>query len=147
MEYKKHPEHGYPLEDGNGRLSSQEIIRLSLEAHGRENELKDMYGALQHLLQSNKYRLLREGNTLFLINILSPGECNLAIFSGESSAKELLRSIKSFYTGMLAAGYKTLHTDSDLPSMVQYLRNIGMNVEVTGQGKGNMQNLTIRAPE
>ena len=146
MEHKKHPKHGYHLEDGNGRMSTQEIIRKSLEAHDREDELDNMYKALTHMLSTPQYRMVREGNTLFLIHIIGKGECNMAIFNGDTP-KKLLRNIKGFYDAMLAGGYHTLHTDSNLPHMVEALRNMGMDVEVTGKGQGNMENLTIRAPQ
>ena len=96
MDHKKHPKHGYHLEDGNGRMSTQEIIRKSLEAHDREDELDNMYKALTHMLSTPQYRMVREGNTLFLIHIIGKGECNMAIFNGDTP-KKLLRNIKGFY--------------------------------------------------
>jgi len=146
MTAEKHPEYGYPLKDADGNMSVQEIIRKALEAHGREDQLKDMYRNIMLLLKTDEFRMVRQGNTMFLIQILSPGECKMAIFNGDSP-KNLLRNIKGFYDAMLAGGYHTLHTDSNIPNMVQALRNMGMDVEITGKGRGNMENLTIRAPQ
>lgn len=146
MPQEKHPIHGYHLNDSNGRLSPQEIIRKSLEVHGREDEFKKMYKAIHNLLATNEFRMVREGDTMFLIQILGPGECKMAIFNADTT-KNLLRNIMGFYKAMVAGGYKVLHTDSNLPNMVQFLRNQGLDVEVTGRGRGNMENLTIRAPQ
>jgi hypothetical protein len=142
----KHPVHGYELKDPQGRMSVQEIVRSDLEKHGRGIEFRSKYHQLITILNTPKFRMLREGNTLFLIHILDKGECQLSIINADTP-KRLFRNIKGCYDALSKAGYHTIHTDSNIPNMVQAMRNMGMDIIITKYGKDGMDELTVRIPQ
>lgn len=128
MAHQKHPVHGYPLKDASGRKSVQEIVREQLAASGREDEFKTVYSNLHKAVASNKYRILRKGDTLFVYHITGDKECSGYMFNADSP-KNLIRNFVDAYKAMGAAGFKKITVESTNPKIIEAARNVGINIQ------------------
>jgi methionine salvage enolase-phosphatase E1 len=128
MSQAKHPVHGYPLKDADGRKSVQEIVREQLAANGQEQHFKKVYETIHKLIASNKFRILRKGDSLFLYGIRSKEECHFNLINADTP-KNLIRNFQDAYNAIKAAGFKKITFESDNPKIVEAAKNTGINIQ------------------
>jgi hypothetical protein len=102
-------------------MTTQDIVKNSDEIKNMDISWEKMYAILHEAVKSNKYRILRSGNTLFVIKILSSTEAQLNVFNAEKSFKDYIRNIKEFGKAMEKAGYKKLSARGANIQMVNIL--------------------------
>jgi hypothetical protein len=116
------------------RMTEQEIIKKSPHFEDYDADWKDLYYTVYQSIQSNKYRVIRSNNTLFWIEIVSPGVAKLAIFNADSY-KNFLRNIREFSRVMKVSGYKTVFGDSSDINIFNQFRKTGWQLDIKVIGK------------
>lgn len=114
-------------------MTPQEIVKNSTEVKESNLDWKQVYVTLSKMLKTNKYRVLRNGNTLFLIKILSPGFAQMFLFNADSN-KNLIRNMREFAQAMHRAGFKRVFGETHDMQMINVIKRIGFPVEVTDAG-------------
>lgn len=116
-------------------MTTQDIVKNSDEIKNMDISWEKMYALLHEAIKSNKYRVLRSGNTLFLIKIISETEAQLNVFNAEKSFKDYVRNIRDFGKAMINAGYKKLTAHGANIQMVNILKSSKYPVKSTLIGK------------
>ena len=116
------------------RMTEQEIIKKSPHFEDYGMDWKDLYYNVHQSIQSNKYRVIRQNNTLFWIEIVSPGVAKLAIFNADSY-KTFLRNIQEFSKAMIISGYHTIFGDSSDLNIFNQFRKAGWQMDISSIGK------------
>lgn len=111
-----------------GRMSTQNIVLNALKEQGKEQNFKKVYGGLHHILSGKDYRLLREGNTLFLIKILGNNACHIQLINADSP-KKVLKNILEFLKAIQKANYKEVQFDTTNQKIVDFLEHQGYTVK------------------
>ena len=117
-------------------MSVQDIVKNSDEMKRYKKDWKRVYISLSYAVQTNKYRIIRAGDTLFVIKILEPHVAELATLNAEKSFKQYVRNIKEFLKAMDIAGYKEVHAKDVNIQMINLMKHAGANVEATPTGNG-----------
>ena len=113
------------------QLSTQEIVERSVG----KSKFKSTYAGLHHLLNnSNKYRMMRENNTLFLLHILDKGVCHMEMLNADPP-NVLFRNILGFTKAMRKANYKRLYFNTDNKKLLTFLQHSGINVKHVSNNK------------
>lgn len=110
-----------------GEMSVQDIIKADVERAG--GDFPRAYIALSQKMRQEKTRILREGNSLLIYNILSPGVAEVHLASTDGP-KELMKAVKSFYESMKKLGFKQAKTSSNNPQIPKLLSSAGVPVRV-----------------
>jgi hypothetical protein len=111
------------------RMTPQEIVKNSTEIKEAGADWKVAYATLHQSIASNKYRVLRNGNTLFWIRIDSPGVAQMYVFNADSY-KNLFRNMKEFAKAMNAAGYKKVYGETSDMNILNLIKRIGFPVDI-----------------
>jgi len=101
------------------QLTTQEIVK-----HDAGKDFEKIYKGLHQLLSTDKYRLIRENNTLFLVKILKKGSAHIYTISADAP-KTILRSMLGCLNAMKKANYKEIHFDTKEKSLPVFLKNNG----------------------
>jgi hypothetical protein len=104
-------------------MTTQEIVKHSIG----EKNFEKMYRGLHQLLSTDKYRLIRENNTLFLVQILKKGVGYIYTISADEP-KTMMRSMLGGLKAMKKANYKEIHFDTKEKSLPVFLKNNGYTV-------------------
>ena len=131
----KHPVHGYHLKDAQGRKSVQEIVRVHLENAGQEKQFEHVYKTLHKLLASNKFRILRHGDTLFLLGLLGDNACHVQMINADSKTN-LIRNIKEGFRAAFHAGFKRVDFETQNQNIVRAVQSLGHNIYPNGTPNG-----------
>ena len=115
-------------------MTTQEIIKKSPHLEDYGMDWKSVYYNIHQSIQSNKYRVVRNGNTLFWIEIVSPGVAKLAIFNADPY-KTFLRNGAAFSQAMKTAGYHTIFGDSSDLNIFNFAKRQGWQVDIKPIGK------------
>jgi len=111
-------------------MTTQDIVKNSDEVKRIKHDWKKVYVGLAKAVQTDKYRILRAGNTLFVIKILEPHVAGLVTFNAEKSFKNYVRNIKEFLKAMDVAGYQQLKAAGVNIQMINLMRKTGYDIEV-----------------
>jgi hypothetical protein len=128
----------YPKTDANGRLSTQEIVRLSepdsiWQSGGWKKEYAHLHSALSN---GNKFRMMRSGNNLFVLRIIRPQETELSIINADPQ-DVFLKHFEVAIRCLLHAGYKWFYIVMPDFSLFQKLEQMGIPVKVEKEKKKN----------
>jgi len=115
------------------RMTTQEIVENSSEVKEAGADWKRVYATLHQSIATDKYRVFRNGNTLFWIRIDSPGVAQMYVFNADSY-KNLFRNMKEFAQGMHAAGYKKVYGETTDMNILNLIKRIGFPVDVEQLG-------------
>jgi hypothetical protein len=118
------------------QMTTQDIVKNSDEVKRYKMDWEKIYVTLANAVKTNKYRILRSGNTLFVIKIIDPEFAELATFNAESSFKNYVRNIKEFLKAVEVAGYKRIRANNVNIQMINLMKNAGYNIESTPMEKG-----------
>lgn len=111
------------------RMTTQDIVKNSTEIKDAGADWKQVYAALHKSIATDKYRVLRNGNTLFWIRIDSPGVAQMYVFNADSY-KNLFKNMKEFAQGMHIAGYKKVYGETTDMNILNLIKRIGFPVDV-----------------
>ena len=114
-------------------MTPQEVIKNSTEIKESGQDWKKVYVALHQCIESNEYRVLRSGNTLFLIKLLAEHEAQMFLFNADTN-KHLLRNMREFAKAMHKAGFKKVFGETHDIHMINAIKHIGFPVDVTDAG-------------
>ena len=117
------------------RMTTQEIVKNSYEVKNMKLNWESIYKAIYAASQTNKYRILRNGDTLFVIKILAPHEAGVMVFNAEKSFKNYIRNVKEFAKAMDIGGYTKVSAKGANIQMVNILKHAGYNVEAQPMDK------------
>jgi len=121
---------GHPSKDPSGRMSTQNIVLTALRNQGKEKDFKNVYAGLHKILSSKEHRLIREGDTLFLIKILNKAVCHVQMINADTKIKTL-KNILGFFNAIKKANYKEVHFDTANQQIVKFLENNNYQVKNT----------------
>ena len=117
-------------------MTTQDIVKNCDELKDSGQDWKQVYAALHSMLESNQYRIMRAGNTLFLIKLLEQGTAQMFVFNADGQ-KNFLRNTKEFFKAMKAAKFHTVFGITENPQIIKMLQHTGYEVDVEDAGKNS----------
>lgn len=120
--------------DPYGRLTTQAIIERSEETKHWGKNWKEVYANLHKALETPEWRILRNGDTLFLIHILNKGIAQVHVFNADAPEKYLENFIE-FAKAMEKAGYRKVFGIAEDMEAVNALKQIGYPVQIADAGE------------
>lgn len=90
-----------------GTKTTQEIVEQSLAKTDPNQDWKQAYAAMYAGIKSNKFRMLRHGDSLLFYKVEPPVASKVHIFSTEEPAK-MMKSFVEFAKAFQNAGYKKM---------------------------------------
>ena len=115
------------------QMQPYEIIQHADEVKDSDMDWKKVYAVILVSVQSNQYRVMRNGNTLFWYKLVQPKEAQVFIFNADTH-KNLIRNFKEFARAMDVAGFKKVYGDTENQQMLEVIKRLGYPVEVTPTG-------------
>jgi hypothetical protein len=115
------------------RMTTQDIIKNCNELKDSEQDWKQVYVVLHKSLESNKYRILRSGNTLFWIKIIEPKIAQMFVFNADTN-KNFFRNMKEFAHAMDKAGYKKVFGVTHNTQIINLIKRLDYPVTVEDAG-------------
>jgi len=116
------------------RMTTQEIVKNSDEVKKSGKDWKEVYAIVYQSLSTNKYRMMRNGNTLFWFRIDEPGVAQMYVFNADSY-KHLFRNLKDFVKAMEISKYKKLYGETADINLINLIKRVGYPVDVEKVGK------------
>lgn len=119
--------HKHPLKDASGRMSTQEIFRNSKELNRYldKDGWKKAYNQAAAMLQTDKVRAMRHGNTLFIYKLGEPHTAQMFIVNADSP-KHFFKNLEQFVLAMKHAGFvKVFGLTDDLPT-IKIIQKLGL---------------------
>lgn len=116
------------------QMSVQDLVKNSTEVKESGEDWRRVYAILSEALKTNKYRILRSGNTLCLIKLLAPHEAQMFLVNADTN-KNLLRNTKEFVKALHVAGFKKFFGVTHDMQMLNMLKRAGYHVEIKSEGK------------
>ena len=110
-------------------MTTQDVIKNSIEVKTSGQDWKQVYALLAKLVENDKFRLVRHGNTIFTLLIVEPHVGQVFSFNAEKSFKDYVRAIKDFARALEASGYKKITAKNTNLQLINVLKNAGYNVE------------------
>ena len=104
-------------------MSAQEIFKNSKEVSKYSNDWKEVYAQVQALLQTNKVRCIRSGNTFYIYEIKSPGVANM-FFVNADPVRTFIRNTEEALKGIKVAGFKQITGQTDDMPTIQALQTV-----------------------
>jgi hypothetical protein len=116
------------------RMQPYQIIQHCDELKDSDQDWKKVYATVLASVQSNKYRVMRSGDTLFWYKLLAPHQAQVFVFNADTN-KNFLRNFKDFAKAMHKAGFKKVFGETENPQMINVIKRLGfpVDVEKTGQ--------------
>jgi hypothetical protein len=122
-----------PPSQNRETMSTQDIVKNCDELKDSGQDWKQTYAALHSMIESGKHRVMRAGNTLFLIKLLEKGTAQMFVFNADSH-KNFLRNTKDFFKAMKAAKFHTVFGITENPQIIKMLQHTGYKVDVENAG-------------
>lgn len=116
------------------RMTTQDIIKNCHELKDSDMDWKKVYVVLRNSIDSNEYRMMRSGNTLFWYRIDEPKVAQMYVFNADSY-KNLLRNMQDFAKAMHASGFKKVYGETHDMNIINLIKRIGFPVKVEEVGK------------
>lgn len=104
-EYKPNSKFSIPI--GNETLSTQEIVKRSVERMQPGADWENIYSHIYAAIKSDKFRALRHGDTILFFRVQSPIASRAHIFSADPQEK-FLEALREFGKALKNGGYKKL---------------------------------------
>lgn len=117
-------------------MTVQDLVKNSTEVKESGQDWKRIYAILTEALKTNKYRILRSGNTLCLLKLIEPQHAQMFLFNADTN-KNLLRNMKEFAKALDVAGFKQVFGETHDLQMISLIKRIGYPVTVEDAGKDN----------
>jgi hypothetical protein len=133
----------HPKKDAMGRMSEQEIFRHSSEIKKSGEDWKKMYVQVHKLLETDKVRAMRSGNTLFCYMIEKPKNARV-FFINADTTKNFFRNLKDFAKAMHSAGFETVYGFTDDLQTIKFMQQLGFKSKVDKTNLHAVHNQTYR---
>jgi hypothetical protein len=112
------------------QMTTQDIVRNSDEMKNNAHlDWKETYAALYESLKSDKYRIMRENNTLFWYRIDEPSVAQLFIFNADKPVM-FLHNLRGFFQAIQSAGFHTVYGITENPKVLEFLKRTGFPTDV-----------------
>jgi hypothetical protein len=105
-------------------MTTQDIVKNCDEVKEGKLDWLKVYAILTEALKTNKYRMLRTNNTLFLIRIDSPGVAQMYIFNADTKHR-LMGNMREFLKAMQVAKYNTVYGETHNVQVLRLLERAG----------------------
>jgi hypothetical protein len=115
------------------RMTTQDIVKNCTEVKENKLDWKKVYASVYQSVATNKYRVFRQGNTLFWIRIDSPGVAQMFVLNADSY-KHLLRNTSDFIQAMHRAHYQTIYGETVDLNLLNFLKRAGHTVDIQPAG-------------
>lgn len=106
---------------GTGSMTTQEIVKQSVERMEPGADWEMVYGHVYAAIKSNKFRVMRCGNTLLFFKITPPEASMCHIFSTDKQ-EDLMHALREFGRCLGASGYKKITGIVRNASLLRILR-------------------------
>ena len=106
---------------GSGTMTTQDIVKKSIERTDPSADWENVYTHLQVGVNSNKFRIFRCGDTLLFYKVETPIASELHIYSADPQDK-LLHAIRQFGHSMVIAGFNKATTVVKDGTMIRLMR-------------------------
>jgi hypothetical protein len=121
------------------RMEIQDILKHDAEKNHPGLDWKKAYASLIDGTNKNKIRVIRNGNTLFALNLMAPHEANVLMFTA-SRDNELQKDIQESIKAVQKAGFKKIHATLTTPGLMKLIQSAGVDVKTMPSksfGSGN----------
>jgi hypothetical protein len=115
-------------DDNYEEMSTQDIVRQSMERNQPGIDWEEVYAYMYHGLQSPHFRLIRRRNTLLFFQVTPPVASNVHLFTVDDQ-KEVKASLQEFFKVFKIAGYKKVTGEVENPSILRLMRMAGINLK------------------
>jgi hypothetical protein len=115
------------------QMTTQDIIKNCDEIKDSNQDWKQIYAVLHHMIESNQYRVVRNGNTLFLIKLLGSGTAQMFVFNADTP-KNFLRNMKEFFKAMKVGKFHTVFGITENMKIIDMLKHVGFQVDIENAG-------------
>lgn len=106
---------------GSGTKTTQDIVKESVERMEPGADWEMVYGHLYAAIKSNKFRMLRCGDSLLFFKVDSPIASGAHIFSADPQEK-LLHALREFGQSLKAGGFTKLTGTVRNASLLRLIR-------------------------
>jgi hypothetical protein len=106
------------------RLTTQDIVKKAVG----NSKFKQTYAGLHKLLSTNTYRLMREGNTLFLVHIIEKATCEIAVLNGDTK-DNMMQNFYGFLKALKKCNYEKVYMESNSITVMHHLQDKGYNIK------------------
>lgn len=115
-------------DDNYEEMSTQDIVRKSIERTQPGVDWEEVYAYMYHGLQSPHFRLIRRRNSLLFFQVTPPVARNLHLFTADNQ-KELKTSIQEFFKVLKMAGYTKGVGEVENPTILRLMRMAGIKLK------------------
>jgi hypothetical protein len=124
-------------------MSTQDIVKNSDWVKKYHWDWKVLYASIYHAQETlNNYRILRDGNTLFVYEIVSPGVCKLNVINADPDnvfKKNVINALKA----LKVAGFHEVIASSKNVMQLNAVRRAGFKIDVSPGPKDDDGNSTF----
>jgi hypothetical protein len=110
-------------------MTTQDIVKNAEGFKGDSTHWEQVYASIARLLETDKYRMFRTGNTLFLVQIKSPGVAEMFTFNADTK-HGLIKNIQEFLAAMKKANYHTVYGNTFNVQILRLLQRTGYSVDI-----------------
>lgn len=111
------------------RMTPQDIVKNAEGLKGTSVDWKQVYAHIALVLKTNKYRMFRTRNTLFLIEIKAPGVAEMYTFNADTK-HNLIKNMREFLAAMKKAQYRVVAGNTYNVNILRLLQHAGFNVDI-----------------
>ena len=105
------------------RMTTQEIIKQSCKVEGID--FKKTYTALAKLLETDKFRVMRYGNSLLFYAITEPKKAHVFLETADTGT-ELLNAMRDFDKALRMSGFVEATMSVKNPQILSLIQRAGM---------------------
>lgn len=116
------------------QMTTQDIVKNSTEIKESGMDWKQAYAFLHQSIESGKYRIIRNGNTLFWYRMDEPQVAQMYVFNADTY-KNLLRNMQEFAKAMHKAGFKKVYGETHDMNVLNLIKRIGFPVDIEELGQ------------
>lgn|GEM_PF-5904096 len=116
------------------QLTTQAIVEQYCKS--KNLDWKKVYAALQQVSDQNTHRIMRSGNTLFLIALGAPHEAEVFVLNADPY-KKLHKNLEEFCRAMEKSGFKKVWAETEDTNLLEAVKQLGypMTIEKIGVGE------------
>jgi len=116
-------------------MTTQEIFQKCPELKKNGYDWKDIYAKVMHLINTtNQVRVIRAGNSLFLIVITGPHQAEVSMFNADKPF-QFAKNFRHFARSMEVAGYRYVTGVTDNLPTLQLIKRFGYPIKIQTLGK------------
>ena len=117
------------------QMTTQEIFEKCPEINRFGHDWKEAYAQVSNLLRSTKeFRMMRCGNSLFLIRISGDHQAEISMFNADPPTK-FARNFRDFAKAMRSAGYTSATGVTDNLPTLKLIERFGYPIQIENLGE------------